>query len=94
VVDDIRVFHQVADPLALPSSRFFSMAERLHLRGGAVAHTFASVLGHAGAVAPPPGPAVLPVASASAEPLPDIAEFVGISGPNSRGEPWIEYRGA
>lgn len=91
MVDDIRVFHHVADPLELPSSRFFGMAERLHLRGGAVAHTFALALGPTGddraptVVAPPP--------ALAAAPLPDISELVGISGPNSQGHPWIEYRG-
>lgn len=30
------VFHRVDDPLELPSSRFFRMAQRLPLRGGAV----------------------------------------------------------
>ncbi|NUR09327.1 MAG: hypothetical protein HOQ45_20280 [Nocardioidaceae bacterium] len=93
MVDDIRVFHQVPDPLSLPSSRFFSMAERLHMRGGAVAHTFAAVLARPDDGSPRPALAGPPVAPAAA-PLPDIADMVGVSGPNSRGEPWIEYRGA
>lgn len=88
MVDDIRVFHHVADPLSLPSSRFFSMAERLPLRGGAVAHAFAAALserpadGNQAAAQAPPEPVALP----------DISELVGISGPNSLGIPWIEHR--
>lgn len=87
MVDDIRVFHHVADPLSLPSSRFFGMAERLYLRGGAVTATFAAALNRPDAPALPAHPA-----SAPGEVLPDIAELVGVSGPNSRGEPWIEHR--
>lgn len=90
-MDDIRVFHQVADPLSLPSSRFFGMAERLHLRGGAVAFRFAAVLGRTENATPRSAPPL--AAPTTAAPLPDIAELVGVSGPNSRGEPWIEYRG-
>lgn len=44
VVDDISVFHRVpyGEVLELPSSRFFRMAARLPIRGGAVAHSLAT----------------------------------------------------
>lgn len=89
MVDDIRVFHHVAEPLSLPSSRFFGMAERLHLRGGAVARAFALAL--RGTDHEQPAAAEMPSAPTSA--LPDITELVGISGPNDRGIPWIEHKG-
>lgn len=85
VVDDLRVFHHERDPLSLPAPRFFGMAERLPLRGGAV--TFA-LRQAAEAEQNPAAAAGTPIA----EDLPDISELVGVSGPNSRGLPWIEYR--
>lgn len=84
------MLHQVDDPLELPSSRFFRMAQRLPLRGGAVAHAFALTRQDA----PPSAGRVEAAGVAQAEPLVDISEVVGVSGPNSRGLPWIEYRGA
>lgn len=99
MVDDIEVFHGpalaaagVSDPLDLPSSRFFRMAERLPLRGGAVAATFAAVLGRVDAGQPVAAGSPVTAPSSPAA-LPDISEVIGVSGPNSRGEPWIEYRG-
>lgn len=75
----------VTDPLDLPAPRFFRMADRLHLRGGAVTCRLAEARAEQAdpVGAPPP----------AAESLPDITEVLGVSGPNSRGFPWIEYKG-
>lgn len=62
MVDDIQAIYRVADPLAMPSPRFFAHAQRLPIRGGAVAHVLArelqpeqttGVVEQAGAYSPP-----------------------------------------
>lgn len=66
VVDDLSVFHEGVtydNALELPSSRFFRMASRLHLRDGAVRQTVALRRGDevvAQQAAPPPPPAAEP----------------------------------
>lgn len=84
VESDLSVFHRVDNFRSLPSVRFYALASRLVHYDGAVRHVLTSVVERQRADASAP----------QLRALPDISEFVGVSGPNSRGEPWIEYRGA
>jgi hypothetical protein len=80
------VFHRVDDPMALPSSRFFRMAERLHLRGGAVTAARASSRTvEREEWSPPPAP-VIAEGTAS-----DIAALAAMS--QHPGFPGIGYSG-
>lgn len=70
----------MADPLALPSSRFFRKAARLGLRGGAVTAALAEMRAAAGAA---------PVLSAVPEVSPSTLALIS----DHPGFPGIEYAG-
>lgn len=79
------MFHRVDDWTTLPSPRFFRMAERLHLRDGAVRAARALT----GREEVNTGPAPAPVAAAPQQPDLDISTVAAMS--QQPGFPSIAY---
>lgn len=87
IESDLSVLHRVDSLEAIDGPRFFRLVEQLAYYDGALRGRLRVEMSQRQGSAQPASPA------ATAAPLPDISEFVGVSGPNSQGQPWIEYRG-
>lgn len=78
VASDMSVFHRVDDPWSMPAPRFFTLASRLHVYGGAVAQ--ATI---------PPAPA-RPQAIPQPAPRPDAPVEVDVRQQALLAPDWIE----
>lgn len=79
---DFSVFHRIADPMQLPSSRFFQFAERLVHYDGAVRHALAVEYAAAGPPPPPDdqSPAVVTGAGVDVATVASLSQTPGFPG--------------